>query len=163
MRIGPMSVVMVVIYLFIGIFDQTLDPTLQGYGNGGTGFILATIFQPWNWSGTVNILGVSVPSLIGMFGAAISIAVGIAVIGSVLGRSDIVTLFAFFGALLSLGAMPCIVLYSFVTRNVGQMAQCSVNAPCAPALIFGGLSAGILGMMWIFTCAEWWAWRSMTQ
>ena len=51
MRIGPMSVVMVVIYLFIGIFDQTLDPTLQGYGNGGTGFILATIFQPWNWSG----------------------------------------------------------------------------------------------------------------
>ena len=162
MKIGPMSVIMLLIYLFIGIFDRTLDPTLNAYGNGATGFVLASIFQPWNWSGTINIFGIAVPSLYGILGAAIVIATGIAVIGSVLGRSDIVTLFALFGTFMSLGSVPCIVLYNFVTRNVGQMAGCTTNVPCSPALIFGGLSAGILGIMWLFTCAEWWAWRQMT-
>ena len=37
MRLMPMSIVMLIIYLMIGIFDQTLDPNLQGYGNGEGG------------------------------------------------------------------------------------------------------------------------------
>ena len=157
-----MSIVMTIIYLCIGIFDQTLDPTLQGYGNGSTGFIMGTLFQPWNWSGSVNILGFNV-ALLGILGSAIAVSLGIAVIGSVLGRSDIVTLFPLFTALMSLGAMPCIVIYSFVTRNVGQMAGCSTSVPCGPAMIFGGLSAGVLAVMWLFTCLEYWSWRSVTQ
>jgi hypothetical protein len=163
MRLGPMSVVMLIIYLMIGIFDQTLDPNLQAYGNGATGFVFATILQPWNWSGTMTIAGITVPSLLGILGSAIVIAVGIALIGSVLGRSDIVTLFALFGSLMSIGAMPCVVLYSFVSRNVGQLAGCAANAVCAPANIAGALSAGVLAVMWIFTCMEWWAWRATTQ
>ena len=162
MKIGPMSVVMLIIYLMIGIFDQTLDPTLQGYGNGVNGFVFATILQPWNWSGTVDIFGVSVPSFFGILGSAITIAVGIALIGSVLGRSDIVTLFSLFVAIMSLGSLPCIVLYSFVTRNVGMFAGCVANQPCAPANIFGAITAGILAIMWLFTCLEWWAWRQTT-
>jgi hypothetical protein len=163
MRIGPMSIVMLVIYLMIGIFDQALDPNLQGYGNGASGYVMASIFQPWNWSGTITIAGIQIPSLLGILGAAITIAVGIALIGSVLGRSDIVTLFALFGSLMSLGAIPCIVLYNFVSRNVGQFAGCVTGQPCAPANVFGGLTAGILAVMWIFTCMEWWGWRATTQ
>ena len=72
-------------------------------------------------------------------------------------------LFALFGAFMSLGAVPIINLYSFVTRNVGQMAGCSIGQVCAPANIFGALSAGILAIMWIFTGLEWWAWRATTQ
>lgn len=158
-----MSIVMLIIYLMIGIFDQTLDPNLQGYGNGASGFVFATIFQPWNWSGSINIFGIAVPSFFGILGVAITIAVGIALIGSVLGRSDIVTLFSLFGALMSIGSLPCIVLYNFVSRNVGQIAGCSVGSVCAPANIFGALSAGILAIMWLFTCMEWWAWRATTQ
>ena len=163
MRLGPMSVVMFIIYLTIGIFDQTLNSNLQGYGNGASGFVLGSILQPWNWSGTITIAGISIPSLFGILGVAITIAVGIALIGSVLGRSDIVTLFVLFGAFMSLGVVPIINLYSFVTRNVGQMAGCSIGQVCAPANIFGALSAGILAIMWIFTCLEWWAWRATTQ
>lgn len=163
MRLGPMSVFMFVLYLMIGIFDQTLDSNLNAYGNGGTSYIFATILQPWNWSGTVNIAGFTVPSLILLLGSAITVAVGIALAGAIVGRSDIFSLFSLFVVLLSLGMAPCIVLYSFVSRNVGMFANCNIGEPCGPAMIFGALSAGILAVMWLFTCMEWWAWRATTQ
>jgi len=163
MRLGPMTVFMFVTYLMIGIFDQTLDPNLNAYGNSGTSFVLATILQPWNWSGTVTIAGFTVSSLILILGSAVVIATGVALIGSILGRSDISVLFALFTALLSLGAIPCIILYNFVTRNVGMFTGCTIGSPCGPAQIIGALSAGILAVMWLFTCLEWWAWRATTQ
>ena len=165
MKLGPMTVLMFVIYLFIGIFDQVFDPNLNvidGYGNAAGNFMFATILQPWNWGGTINIplLG-AVPMFLTILGSAISVAVGIAVFGAVFGRSDISALFWLFLAFLSLGAMPCIVLYSFVTRNVAMFA-CTVGEPCGPAMIFGALTAGILAIMWLFTCVSWWAWRETT-
>lgn len=164
MRLGPMTVFMFVLYLMIGIFDQTLDPNLNAYGNSAQSFVFATILQPWNWSGEIYIpLIGNIPSFILILGSAISVAVGIAVLGSVLGRSDISVLFALFTAFTSLGAAPCIVLYSFVSRNIGMMTNCTIGEPCGPAMIFGALSAGILAVMWLFTCLEWWAWRATTQ
>ena len=163
MKLGPMTVFMFVLYLSIGIFDQTLDPNLNGYGNSGGGFLFATIIQPWNWTGTVNILGFTTLSFIGILGTAIVVATGIAVAGSLLGRSDISTLFPLFIAFTTLGSAPCLVLYTFVTRNVGQFAGCTIGQVCGPASIIGALTAGILGLMWLFTCLEWWAWRATTQ
>jgi hypothetical protein len=167
MKLGPMTVFMFVMYLFIGIFDQTFDKNLNvldAYGNAGQNFLFATILQPWNWGGTIDLpLVGAVPMFLMILGSAISVAVGIAVFGSILGRSDISTLFALFVAFTTLGALPCIVLYNFVARNVGMfVTDCVVGQPCGPAMIAGALTAGILAIMWLFTCVEWWAWRSAT-
>jgi hypothetical protein len=166
MKLGPMTVFMFVMYLFIGIFDQVFDPSLNvldAYGNAGQNFLFATILQPWNWTGTVDLpLVGSIPSFLLILGSAITVAVGIAVTGSILGRSDISTLFGLFVAFTTLGSLPCIVLYSFVTRNVAMFTNCTIGQPCGPAMIFGSLTAGILAIMWLFTCVSWWAWRETT-
>lgn len=162
MRLGPMTVFMFVLYLMIGIFDQTLDPNLNGYGNTGSNFLFATILQPWNWTGTVNILGFATISMLGLLGTALVVATGIAVAGSILGRSDISTLYPTFIALMTIGAGPCVVLYGFVTRNVGMFAGCTIGTLCGPAQIIGALTAGVLAIMWLFTCVSWWAWRETT-
>lgn len=163
MRLAPMTVFMFVVYLMIGIFDQTLDPNLNAYGNAGSNFLFATILQPWNWTGTVNILGFATVSMLGILGTMLVVATGIAVAGSVLGRSDITTLYAPFLAFMAIGAAPILVLYSFVTRNVGMFAGCTIGEICGPAQIIGALTAGVLAIMWLYTCMEWWAWRATTQ
>lgn len=159
-----MSVFMFVMYLMIGIFDQTFDPYLNAYGNSAQNWVFATILQPWNWSGSITlpIIG-TVPSLITILGSALVVALGIAVLGSILGRSDISALFALFVAFLSLGSSVCVILYNFVSRNVAMFTNCETGQVCGPAMIFGVLSAGILAVMWLFTCLEWWAWRATTQ
>lgn len=164
MKIGPMSVFMFVLYLMIGIFDQTFDVSLNAYGNSAQNWVWGTILQPWNWSGSITIpLIGTVPSLITILGGALVVAVGIAVLGSILGRSDIASLFSLFLAFLSLGSSICVIFYNFVSRNVGVFADCQVNQPCGPGMIFGALTAGILAVMWLFTCLEWWAWRQTTS
>ena len=158
-----MTVVFFIIYITIGLFDQTMNVNLEGYGNVGENIMFATLLQPWNYGlGAVNIGGVQVPTLLGMLGLAITTAVGIALITSVIGRSDIVTMFALFSALLMLGAPTILIVYSFITRNVEWM-YCIVGEPCMPANLAGGLFAGILSIMWLMTCLEWWAWRATTQ
>jgi hypothetical protein len=166
MKIGPMTVFMFVIYLMIGIFDQIFDPNLNvldAYGNAGQNFLFATIIQPWNWGGTIYLpLVGAVPTFFAILGSAITVAVGIAIAGSILGRSDIFTLFPLFVAFTTLGSLPCIVLYNFVSRNVAMFTNCQVGQPCGPAMIFGALTAGVLAIMWLFTCVSWWAWRETT-
>lgn len=162
MRIGPMTIIFFMIYLSIGLFDQTMNVNLEGYGNAQNNFMFATLLQPWNYGlGTVTIAGVQIPTLLGILGTAISLAVGIALITSVIGRSDIVSLFALFSAFIMLGAPTIIVLYSFITRNVAMMA-CAVGESCMPANLIGAIIAGSLGIMWLFTCLQWWAWRETT-
>ena len=164
MKIGPVTIMMFVIYLFIGIFDQVFDPNLNAYGNAGQDFLFNTILQPWNWSGTATftIFGQSVPMFLAVLFGAITLAVGISLAGSIFGRSDIFTLFPLFTAFLTLGAIPCLSLYNFVSRNVAMFTNCEIGQPCGPAMIFGALTAGVLAIMWMFTCVEWWAWRSTT-
>lgn len=162
MRLGPMSIFLFVLYISIGIFDQTFDANLNAYGNSGENFIFATLLQPWNWGGYTTILGFSVPNMIFVLSSAITVAVGIALTGALFGRSDIATLFGLFTLFIGLGAVPIIAFYSFVTRNVGMFA-CTVGESCGPANIAGALSAGVLMVMWLFTCMEWWAWRATTQ
>ena len=164
MKLGPMTIFMFVLYLFIGIFDQTFDKTMNYIGgNINENWLFSTIMQPWNWGGTITFLGYEVPMMLLILGSTITVAVGIALAGSILGRSDITTLFALFVALLALGAAPCIVLYNFVSRNVGMfITDCTIGQLCGPAMIFGSLTAGVLAIMWLFTCLEWWAWRSAT-
>jgi hypothetical protein len=163
MRLAPMTVFMFVIYLSIGVFDQIFDANLNAYGNGSTSFLFNTLLQPWNWSGTIVIGGISFPTFILLFGSIVSVGVGVAVTGSLFGRSDISVLAPMAAAFASLGAIPIISLYNFVTRNVALFSDCTIGVTCAPAQIAGALSAGVLAIMYLFTVFEWWFWRQTTQ
>jgi hypothetical protein len=162
-KIGTMSVIMFVIYVFIGLFDKLFDSDLNYGGNSLGNFVLATLWHPNIWSGSVVIAGITVPTMLTVLGGTILVGATILIGSTVLGKSDIVTLFGLFLILMSIGAIPCVSLYSFVTRNVGMfVTDCTIGQPCQVAMIFGAFSAGILMMMWLFSCLEWWLWRSTT-
>jgi hypothetical protein len=102
--------------------------------------------------------------MITILGGTIAIGVTTILIGStIFSKSDIVTLFGLFLIFMSIGAVPCVSLYSFVTREIGlYTSDCIIGEPCEVAMIFGGLSAGILMLLWLWSCLEWWLWRATT-
>jgi len=163
-KIGTMSVIMFVIYVFIGLFDKLFTAEMNYQGSNSLGdFVLATLFHPNIWSGSVVILGFTVPTMLTVFGTVILTGTAIIIGSTILGKSDIVTLFGLFLIFMSIGAIPCVSLYSFVTRNVGMfVTDCIIGQPCGVAMIFGALSAGILMLMWLFSCLEFWLWRQTT-
>jgi len=155
MRLAPFLMVLFVLYVMMGLIDQTMNPSLQAYGNGAGSAWLTALTQPWNWQGN---------SLLLLLGTSVVAAVGIAVGTSFFSRSDIVTLAALAYAFMAMGAIPLITLYSFVTRNVGWfIPDCTIGQPCGPANIIGGLTVGVLGLFYLFTVLEWWMWRPATQ
>lgn len=158
MRLLHLSVLFFVIYLSIGVFDQVFDNNLQPIGGSLTGnFVLMTLLQPQNWStnGLLIILGLGI-----VVGTVAALAGSVSAFGITITRSDISALFPLFLVLVGLGSVPIISFYSFITRNVGQFA-CTVGSSCPPAMIIGSLTAGVLALVWIFTCLEWWLWRPM--
>lgn len=155
MRMLNIVIILFIVYLSVGIFDQVFDKDLNAYGNGGTSFFFNTLLQPWQWQGVSN-------NFFYFFGAILVGAIGVAVAGSLFGRSDISSLAITAGVFASIGVIPCVSLYSFITRNVGLFA-CPIGELCGPAQIAGALTAGILAMIYLFTVMEWWFWRAMTQ
>lgn len=153
MRLAPFTILLFVMYITIGIYDQTISDQGVSYGNGGESFLFNALLQPWNWSGM---------SFLVLLGSAVFVAAGVAAGTAFFSRSDINSLYALFLAFVAIGAVPIISIYNFVTRNVGMYA-CTVGTSCGPANIVGALTAGVLAIFWIFTCVEWWSWRPATQ
>lgn len=153
MRLAPLVIVLFIIHLTIGFVDVAFNENLDAYGNSLTNYPFAMILQPWNWQGN---------SLYFLFAGIVAAATGIAVTGLVLGRSDLVLLQPIFIIFVSVGAIPIINLYSFVTRHSATFA-CTVGESCFVSNIFGAITAGFLGIIWMFACLEWWAWRPTTQ
>jgi hypothetical protein len=155
MRLGPFFVVLFVMYITMGLIDATLNPSLQGYGNGDNNVFLAALTQPWTWQG--NDLIIFIESAFGiLFIGAIAL--------STVSKSDIATLAPLASGFFALGAIPLVALYSFITRNVGMfIADCTPGLACMPANIIGALTVGVISLMFIFTICEWWFWRNMTQ
>jgi len=153
MRLGPFIVVLFVMYIVMGLLNATLDPTLFAYGTTGTSF-LNILIQPWIWSGNTFILL--------LVGAVFTIS-AITAASAFLSRSDILTLAGLAGIFLSMGAVPIVALYDFITRNIGQFAGCIPGTACGPASIIGALTAGVVALMYCMTILEWWLWRPTTQ
>jgi hypothetical protein len=153
MRLGPFFVVLFVMYIVMGLLNATLDPSLLAYGTTGTSF-LDILIQPWIWTGN-SFLALIVGSVFAV--SAITAA------ASFISRSDILTLAGLAGVFLSMGAVPIVGLYDFVTRNIGQFAGCIPGSPCGPAAIIGALTAGVVALMYAMTVLEWWLWRPATQ
>lgn len=176
MRLAPFMIVLFVMYIVIGLIDQSfVDPnhpldqygscynsTILGWnvtgavgncanGNGVNFFSLIT--QPYNWQDNSFLL-----TLI----AAVFVVSAITAAAAYLTRSDILTLAGLAGIFFSMGSVTIVALYSFITRNVGQFA-CTAGQACGPAQIIGGLTAGVVALMWAMTVLEWWLWRPATQ
>lgn len=173
MRLAPMMVVLFVMYIVMGLLDQTLDPTLQGFGTCYNSTVLA-----WNVTGATgncaNGAGINFFSLITQpylwkdnsflltLIAAVFVVSAITAAAAYLTRSDILVLAGLAGIFFSMGSVTLVKLYDFVTRNVGQFA-CNVGEACGPATIVGALVAGVVGLMYAMTVLEWWLWRPTTQ
>jgi hypothetical protein len=162
MRLFYLAFVLFVMYISIGIVDNMLQSNLTPDASVDTkspNFLYQMFIQPniWNLSG---VSGFSM--LMSIFVGIGAVAVGIAVTATVFGKSDIAMLAIPAGVLLSLGAMPIVSIWSFLTRNVASMA-CNVGTECLPASLVGALFAGTLGVLWAFTVIEFWLWRPLTQ
>lgn len=153
MRLGPFFIVLFVIHISIGLLDKVLTPTLTGFQSISTGSsFMDILIQPWMWNNnsfTLIILG------------SIFTVSAITAATAYLTRSDILVLAGLAGIFISMGAIPIVNLYSFITRNVNQFA--CTPGDCLAASVIGGLTAGVLGLMFIMTVIEWWLWRPTTQ
>jgi hypothetical protein len=153
MRMGPFLIVLYVFNIVIGLLDKVLTPTLTGYQSISTGSTyLDILIQPWVWSQNTFLT---------MLVTSIFIISGITAAAAFLTRSDILTLAGVAGIFLSMGALPLVNMYSFVTRNIGQFA-CNPGDPCTAAAVIGSLTVGVIGLMYAFTVLEWWLWRPTT-
>ena len=93
--------------------------------------------------------------LIAILGISGAIGIGL----YLLFKSDLVLLFGFFSWMLMLGSIPIINLWGMVTSEVGVFACDPVGSTCIVSLIAGFLTAGFLGLLYLFSCIEWWSMR----
>ena len=153
MRLGTFFVVLYISYIILGLVNHTLDPSLYSYNSSGNSF-LTILIQPWVWSNNTFILL--------LVGAVFTVS-AITAAASFLSRSDILTLAGLAGVFLSMGAVPIIALYDFMARNTGQFVGCIPGQACAASSVVGGLTAGVVALMYCMTVLEWWLWRPATQ
>ena len=79
-------------------------------------------------------------------------------------RIDLALLFGFFLFILGLGAIPIMNMWHVVYSEVGVFA-CVPGPPgvsCFPALLAAMFTAGLLGLLYIFSALEWWSNRQTT-
>ncbi len=75
-------------------------------------------------------------------------------------RSEMVMLSSLAVILLTVGTVPCWSLWIMISSDVGAFA-CTVESTCAVSDLFAFAIAGILYIMWIFSCLELLSARSM--
>lgn len=151
MKMQPMLIVMFVMYIIICLFDHTLSnnvvDTYSGTSEGMDLFNL--IVQPDIWAEN---------KIFSLLLLAVGTVTGITTLTGILTRSDILTLSGIAGVWFTLGVVPIVRIYSFVTRNVAQFA-CTAQQECMVSNLFGTLTVGILALMWLMSVVEWWFWR----
>jgi hypothetical protein len=79
-------------------------------------------------------------------------------------RSELTLLAPIFIFIVGIGILPCMSLYLMITSDIGQYA-CIVSSGgtatnCLLSSIIGFFSAGMLFIMWVLSCLEWWTARS---
>lgn len=154
MRLGPFLVVLYVTYIVIGLLDKVLTPGLNSYASISTGSTFFDIItQPWLWSTNTFLTAIA---------TAVVTVTALTAAAAFFTRSDILTLAGLAGMFLSMGALPMVSMYSFITRNIGQFA-CTPGEACAAATVIGSLTVGVIALMYAMTVIEWWFWRSTTQ
>ena len=109
------------------------------------------IKDPTGWNKTPLLL-----ALLALGGAATAfIAIGVFTSTP----SDTAIFAPVFVLLIGAGLIPIVSLYQVITADV-NLFGCP-TMPCAPALMFWGLTGGILALIYISAVLEWWSGRSV--
>ena len=160
MKMLNIAMILVVIWLAIGLFDNTI--TMDGsmavpdaYNSSSTSvdgtsnMLLDFAMNPSTWtnSSLLIFLLVTVIATVG----TISIAAGVFKYQA----SDTVLFSAAFGVLVGMGSIPVWQLYNLLNREIGAFA-CSPGVFCAPSAMFGALVVAPLALGWVFVCLKWW-------
>ncbi len=158
MKLLTLAMILVIIQLSIGMFDNTISidgeaavPEMYGSDvslNSTTNYLFDFVTNPRQWSRSaliVFLLSITV------FISASSIAAGFFKYQP----SDTVYFAGLFSVLIGLGSIPIIGLFNVINREIGAFA-CSAGSYCTTAIIFASLTAGTLALAWVMACINWW-------
>lgn len=158
MKLLTLAMILVVVQLSIGLFDNTISVDGEAavplqYGNdvsinGTTNYLYDFVTNPHSWSQSALLLFlVSVTAFI----VTASIAAGFFKYQP----ADVVYFAGLFSVFIGLGSIPIWSLFEVINREI-KIFACSAGSFCTPAIIFASLTAGLLGLAWVMACLNWW-------
>ena len=160
MRVAAFLLILYIALTGIIIFDQMAKPgwTPEPYNQTASPnqtSLWYMFIDPVSWKGNI---------LFDLIIGSLAIT-GIAIGAAFLTKSDIALLSPLFIAIINLGIIPIIAIYTVVFREVFELT-CSGTPlnTCNPfpALMISGLCVGGIAIWWILTCVEWWTQRPAT-
>lgn len=155
MKLAQMFIFLVLAYLIIGVLDRTQTSDLSDDKGFTTGNFLFDMFlQPWNWTDQTFLV------ILGTVGV---VTAGIFFGTLIFSKSDLTALSAVAAMFLAAGGYMMSTIYNFVSANVASMVDSGsigyCTNGCFESNIISGLVVGFIGLMYVFTVLEWWAWR----
>lgn len=158
MKMLTLAILLVVIQLSIGLFDNTISvdgesavPAMYGSNvsiNSTTNYLYDFVTDPLGWGNNEFIIY--------LVGVTATLAVAAIAAGFLRSQpSDSIYFAPLFVVFLGLGAIPIVGLFNVINREIGAFA-CSAGGYCVPAIVIGALTAGALGLSWVITCIHWW-------
>ena len=158
MKMLTLAILLVVIQLSIGLFDNTISvdgeaavPTMYGSNvsiDSTTNYLYDFVTNPLGWGDSNFII-----YLIGVTATLAAAAIAAGFLRSQ--PSDSIYFAPLFVVFLGLGAIPVVGLFNVINREIGAFA-CVAGSYCTPAIIAGSLTAGLLGLAWVMACVNWW-------
>jgi len=163
MKWGTMLVVLYIFQIAIFVFSVGVDETTTTANLGGvfTNGTVTNSSAPNVWSFIISPVDQSQSGFMATLLGIILLTGGIGIGLYFVFKSDLVLLFGFFSWMLGLGAIPIINLWWLVTSNVSPLVCPGVaTTNCLVATLAGALTAGFLGLMYLFACLSWWSNRA---
>lgn len=158
MKLLTLAMILVIIQLSIGLFDNTISvdgeaAVPEQYGNevsvnGTTNYLYDFVTNPHGWSQTALIIFLGSVTL---FITSASIAAGFFKYQP----ADVVYFAGLFSVFIGLGSIPIVSLFGVINREM-EVFACSAGSFCTPAIIVASLTAGALGLAWVMACLNWW-------
>jgi len=164
MKLATLAVVMLCITFTIILYDQTSyvntatgeldfynlseDISKEGMSTRVWNFLL----EPSEWGTGSNLINYLVASLVGLL-----IVGGLVAYVTKSYAPDTYVFAIFYTGILGFGAIPVILLYGFIERNLGAL-MCVGDGFCFFPKIIAILIAGGLAFLWIIKCLS--AWRT---
>lgn len=158
MKLLTLAMILVIIQLSIGLFDNTIsiegaEAVPEAYGlnvtiNSTTNYLYDFVTNPHGWGSTALIAF--------LIGITVAITAGSIVAGIFKYQpSDTIYFAGLFSLFIGLGSVPVVSLFNVINREIGAFA-CAAGTYCTPAILVATLTAGLLGLAWVLACVNWW-------
>ena len=151
MKLINMIIFLVVIQATILIYDQVYatDYMVTAYDSNDS-TMWNFIVNPTGWTGT---------GLLTIFAGLVGLVGAIGIGTYLYTKSDTILFFGVFTLLLGFGSIPIIALYHVFERNVNFFGCTAM--PCAAAIWAWVFTGGIIAIMYVMACLEWWSGRNV--